>query len=104
MMNLMPPQLTLWGSPLYGELCVGLCRALAGPWLGTHQPAKPGPAAAPAKRLKRPPERAGWQLLDSDQAAAGPIGASSLAELRRTVRDLREYDEAADAMLVGSLD
>lgn len=102
MMNLMPPQLTLWGSPLYGELCVGLCRALAGPWLGTHQPAKPAPV--PAKRQKRPPESTGWQLLDSDQANAGPIGASSLAELRRTVRDLREYEEAADAALVGSLD
>ncbi|HSA80419.1 MAG TPA: hypothetical protein VLE23_06325 [Geminicoccaceae bacterium] len=28
-----PMQLTLFGSALYGEFCLGLCRALAAPWL-----------------------------------------------------------------------
>jgi hypothetical protein len=28
-----PMQLTMFGSALYGELCFGLCRALAAPWL-----------------------------------------------------------------------
>jgi hypothetical protein len=78
MTPLLPPHLALWGSPLYNELYLGLCRALAAPWLS-------GIESSAARRSLQPPytEQSRWLLLDSDEG--GSIGAGSLAELRRTV-------------------
>jgi hypothetical protein len=88
------PYPTLWGSPLYNELCVGLCRALAAPWLGMRPTTNPD-----AMRTERSAEKPGdgwslvplkgWRLLDSREPEGHPIGASSLAELGRTVRGRR---------------
>jgi hypothetical protein len=47
---MIPPflvQLPVLGPTLYGELCLGLCRALAAPWLGVSRlPPHSGPGAA----------------------------------------------------------
>jgi hypothetical protein len=108
MMPLMPPPLTLWGSPLYSELYVGLCRALASPWLGGVRPAA---SAAPRTGAEtsdhgagrttsahRHAPKDGWRLFDSGQAEPEASGATSLAELCETVRELRNIaDEVADA-------
>ncbi len=110
MMPLMPPPLTLWGSPLYGELYVGLCRALASPWLGGIRPAASaaprtgadmsdhGAAAKPTGSGRRHAPKDGWRLFDSRQAEPEATGATSLAELCETVRELKNIaDEVADA-------
>lgn len=105
MMPLMPPQLTLWGSPLYSELCVGLCRALASPWIGGIRPAEhacrertdrgaeksggTADATQPPGERPCPASHDGWRVFDSRQAEAGATGATSLAELCETVRELR---------------
>jgi hypothetical protein len=110
MIPLMPPPLALWGSPLYSELYVGLCRALAGPWLGGMRPATAaGPtdagetsdngaaAGSTGSGCRQAPED-GWRLFDSRQAEPEASGATSLAELCETVRELRTIaDEVADA-------
>ena len=88
------PYPTLWGSPLYNELCVGLCRALAAPWLGVRPTTDPD-AMRTERSAQKPGEgrslapRQGWRVLDSRQCEDHPIGASSLAELGRTVRGPR---------------
>jgi hypothetical protein len=78
------PHLTLWGSPLYNELYVGLCRALAGPWLcGVERSAvEPGEGRRFAAQNH-------WRLLDSRSVDGDPIAATSLAELQLALRDLR---------------
>jgi hypothetical protein len=92
------PHLSLWGSPLYNELYVGLCRALAGPWIGGVPPAS-GPCRDRAGRSMKKTDEGktlasakGWQLLDSRQSEGHPVGASSLAELCRTVRGTRDQN------------
>jgi hypothetical protein len=91
------PQLNLWGSPLYNELYVGLCRALAAPWLGVR-PTTDTDAMRTERGAGKPGEgktlasAKGWQLLDSRQFEGHPIGASSLAELCRTVRGTRDQN------------
>jgi len=54
-----PMQLTLFGSVLYGELYLGLCRALAAPWLdpgwlvrASQQPRAPSPSP-PAAAIRQ---------------------------------------------------
>ena len=88
------PYPTLWGSPLYNELCVGLCRALAAPWLGVRPTTDPD--AMRAERSAEEPGEArslaplqGWRLLDGRQSDGDQPGAGSLAELGRTVRGPR---------------
>jgi hypothetical protein len=76
------PHLALWGSPLYNELCLGLCRALAGPWLGACRARE---KASLAQSAAAPSD---WRVLERD--AGRPIGARSLAELRVVVRDGRQ--------------
>lgn len=85
------PHLSLWSSPLYNELYVGLCRALAAPWFGHVRAASGAYRVRAACSPEKPGERRsvapvkGWHLLDSRQSSH-PIGASSLAELGRIVR------------------
>jgi hypothetical protein len=108
MMPLMPPPLTLWGSPLYSELYVGLCRALAGPWLGGTRPATSAAprtggetsddGAEPTDSGRRHAPKDGWRLFDNRQPEPEASGATSLAELCETVRELRSIaDEVASA-------
>jgi hypothetical protein len=74
-----PMQLTLFGSALYGDLYVGLCRALAAPWLDpgwlvrvSQQPRAPGPAVAAIRQdhaqahstAARPSESGGGQVIE----------------------------------------
>jgi hypothetical protein len=88
------PHLSLWSSPLYNELYVGLCRALAAPWFGHVRPASGAYRAWAERSPEKPGERRsvapvkGWRLLDSRQSSH-PIGAGSLAELGRAVRSLK---------------
>jgi hypothetical protein len=92
------PHLSLWGSPLYSELSIGLWRALAAPWIGGVRPVS-GPCRDRAGRSTKKTDEGetlasakGWQLLDSRQSEGLPIGASSLAELCRTVRGTRDQN------------
>ena len=91
-LSMMPwmPHLTLWGQPLYHELYVGLCRALAAPWLGVRPTT--GTDTVRTERSAGKPSENGWQLLDSRQSEGHPTGASSLAELCRTVRGPRDQN------------
>ena len=75
----LPMQLTLFGSSLYGELYLGLCRALVAPWLDpswlvrAHQePRAPSPPAAAVRQsgaegcptAPRPPEPGRGQVIE----------------------------------------
>jgi hypothetical protein len=79
------PHFALWSSPLNNELYVGLCRALAGPWLGGARSYRATAEVSPAKPAAAQSQ---WRVLDRD-AEGRRIGARSLAELR-LVRDGRE--------------
>ena len=78
------PHLTLWGSPLYNGLYVGLCRALAGPWLCRVEPKRSRTRRGTEVRCAEP-----LRLLDNRSVDGDPIAATSLAELRLALRDLR---------------
>jgi len=90
------PHLTLWGSPLYGELCIGLWRALAAPWCGGLPPVNRRDTAGRSLTTAGAGEilvsATSWRLLDSHQSEPHPIGAASLAELCRTVRGARDQN------------
>jgi hypothetical protein len=77
---MLPPNcFTPWGpGALYAELYLGLCRALAAPWLCPPRadPARPAPACAPAP-CRSPSELAAAEPSDDEPSAAGPSAGTA---------------------------
>jgi hypothetical protein len=76
-----PSYFTPWGpGALYAELYLGLCRALAAPWLSPawldHAPA--APPCAPAQ-CRSPSELAAAEPSDAEPSATEPAAAATEA-------------------------
>jgi hypothetical protein len=88
---LVPPRFALWASPLYLQLCFGLCRAFAETWLGAARIARSGAGRAAVPHDDRKADV--WRVLEGG-ADCGQVKATSLAELRRAVDDCRSAGAA----------